>query len=127
MKFLTNFIAKYRNLDRRLGQMTSFKDVGLASLFAVLTAIATGAPFVLALIALFTFTNLLMLWIVMSFIVLILILFSYYFSFYFYIKKLNPKVQDLKTNILLYTEFVGVSVLMVIVGIIFVWFLLGGM
>ena len=127
MKSLFNLYKKYQNINQLLHKMTTLKEVSLATLFAAITALAILAPFVLALIPLFTFTNLLALWITLSFIVGIGVIFSYYWFLYFYLKKLNPKTAELKLKYLIIVEFVSVSLLLIIIGGVFTYYILGRM
>lgn len=124
MGFLGRLFKKYRNLDLQLSKLTTLKQVSLATLFAILTAIGIGAPFVLALIAAFTFNFMFVFSLVMCFVVAVGILYAYYWFFYFYIKKLCPKAKNIKTNTLLYVEFTAISVVVVVIGALFVFFLL---
>ncbi|CCV64538.1 hypothetical protein BN85409610 [Alteracholeplasma palmae J233] len=87
MKYILNFIKKYQDLNSKLNSRVTFKQTGLALIYALLTTVVIIAPFILITIQLFMFASLQWLWVTILFIFINLAVFSYFYFNYFYLKK----------------------------------------
>lgn len=119
MKFLFKFWNRYITIRRRMDQVTTWKNIILSALLTLLLTALWVAPLIIILASMMVFVNLQILATIFIFIVVIGAVYGYNFTLYFILKKLEPSIQNMNTNMIVIVESTLVSLVLLIIGIIF--------
>lgn len=102
-----------------MDQVTTWKNIILSALLTLLLTALWVAPLIIILASMMVFVNLQILATIFIFIVVIGAVYGYNFTLYFILKKLEPSIQNMNTNMIVIVESTLVSLVLLIIGIIF--------
>jgi len=119
MKFLINFWNRYVTIRRRMDQVSTWKSLIIGALLSLLLTAIWVAPLIIILASMMIFVNLQILATILIFIVVIGAVYGYSFIHFYVLKKLEPEIQKMNTNIVALTESTLIALLLLIIGIIF--------
>lgn len=125
MKSLLNFWSRYKVVRRRVDDSTSWKSILLSILFGLLATAVWATPIFIMIGSLFVFVELIIPLTILIFIIVVGLIFAYSFTYYVILKKIEPSIQSMNTNIIAIIESTLISIFLIIIGIIFVIQLFG--
>ena len=126
MKYLTKLWNQSKVVRYRLDDLTTIKTTFLSVLGGLLITAICTLPFYLILSQLFMFVELHILLIVLLFVLSVIAVFLYEYFMYYISGLLEPKIKMLNTKSLVIVEGGIMSILLVVVGTIFVFIFLQG-
>lgn len=120
MKYLWEKYKKYKEINHRINIRSSFKDVILSMLLAILCSMVVILPLTFGMLFLIQKEGWQLFSSIMLFVIMILGVFLYFYANYFWLKRINKTLKDVNTRILFLFQSITVSTFILIVGIIFI-------
>lgn len=125
MKYLWEKYKKYKEINHRINIRSSFKDVILSMLLAILCSMVVILPLTFGMLFLIQKEGWQLFSSIMLFVIMILGVFLYFYANYFWLKRINKTLKDVNTRILFLFQSITVSTFILIVGIIFITQIVG--
>lgn len=125
MKYLWEKYKKYKEINHRINIRSSFKDVILSMLLAILCSMVIILPLTFGMLFLIQKEGWQLFSSIMLFVIMILGVFLYFYANYFWLKRINKTLKDVNTRILFLFQSITVSTFILIVGIIFITQIVG--
>lgn len=120
MKFLSKIWNQSKVVRYRLDDLTTMKTTLLSVIGSLVSTILLLLPFYLIVIQLFMFIELHIYLIILLFILSVLAVYIYEYIMYYISGLLEPKIKLLNTKSLIIVEGSIISILLIMIGIVFV-------
>lgn len=115
----------YKELLYRINTKSSFGQIISAMFLGIFTSTLIVLPFVLLVLYLIMNFEYKMVFTGVLFLLVIIAVFLYFFFNYFWLKKINKTLKNVHTRLLILFQGIGVSLIVVIFGVLFLIQMIG--